>query len=86
MKLRTSGITCREIDGEMVILDLAASTYLTTNASGTALLRLLATERTDEELANELVHRFGVTPATAAADVRAFADLLRAKRLLEPAG
>ena len=34
MKLRAHDLTWREIDGDLVILDLRSSTYLTTNASG----------------------------------------------------
>src|SRR4051794_22901354 len=33
MKLRVDDITWREIDGDLVILDLRSSTYLTANAS-----------------------------------------------------
>lgn len=86
MRLRQSGLACREIDGEMVVLDLDSSTYLTTNRTGGTLLRLLAEERTTEDLTAALVQEFGVPRSTAAADVETFLGTLRDKGLLEPAG
>ena len=55
MRLRTDGVTWREIDGETVILDLASSTYLKTNESGSVLMRMLTDERTETELVDGLV-------------------------------
>ena len=41
MKLRSEGLTWQEIDGELVILDLKNSVYLTTNAAGAVIAKLL---------------------------------------------
>lgn len=83
MQLRRSDVTWREIDGEMVILDLASSTYLTTNRTGAVLLKLLVDERSHDELVDALVAHFDVSGARADADVTAFADLLRKHGLLQ---
>ncbi|HLV04712.1 PqqD family protein [uncultured Georgenia sp.] len=82
MQLRSESITWREIDGELVILDTERSVYLTTNASGTHLAKLLTSERTADELADALVEQYGIDRETAVADVAAFVAQLQAKGLL----
>lgn len=88
MKLRADDITWREIDGDLVILDLRSSTYLTTNASGAVLMKELTEERTDDELVRALVDAFGISTAQAESDVRSFVAALSDGGLLEeqPAG
>lgn len=83
MKLRADDITWQEIDGDLVILDLRSSTYLTTNASGAILMKQLTEARTTAELVANLVETFGITPEQAAADVRAFLSALGENGLLE---
>ncbi|WP_241681255.1 PqqD family protein [Pseudactinotalea terrae] len=82
VKLRQSEVSWREIDGEMVVLDLKTSKYLTTNATGTAMLKLLVEERTPDDLARALATTFEVDSATAQRDVAAFLDDLSARGLL----
>ena len=48
MKLRTDGVTWQEIDGELVLLDMQTSAYLTTNVAGAVLAKLLVEERTQD--------------------------------------
>lgn len=86
MKLRADDIVWREIDGDLVILDLRSSTYLTTNASGAVLMKELTEEKTDEQLAEALVKAFGITPEQAGTDVAAFVETLSKGDLLELAG
>ncbi len=86
MKLRGSEVSLREIDGEMVLLDLRTSKYLTANRVGTILLRLLAKDRTVDDLADALVDEFQVPRETALADVNAFVGELSTRGLLEPTG
>lgn len=83
MKLRTTDITWREIDGDLVILDLSSSTYLTTNASGAVLMKELTEERSSQELVQALVDAFGIDHDQATADVRAFVQTLNDSGLLE---
>ena len=83
MKLRSEGLTWQEIDGELVILDLKNSVYLTTNTAGAALAKLLTDERTIDELSDALVDRFGIEDDVARRDTEAFVKQLRDKRLLD---
>lgn len=82
MKLRTDGVTWQEIDGELVLLDMQTSAYLTTNVAGAVLAKLLVEERTQDELADALVAEFGIDRDTAQADAASFTEQLRAKGLL----
>jgi hypothetical protein len=85
MKLRTEGVSWREIDGETVILDLSSSTYLKTNAAGSTIMRLLAEERTSAELADGLVDEFGIPADQAKVDTETFIAMLRERNLLDTA-
>jgi hypothetical protein len=85
MKLRVDDITWREIDGDLVILDLRSSTYLTANASGTVLMRQLTEERTSQQLAEALVDAFGIPEPRAQQDVETFVEVLGEHGLLERA-
>ena len=83
MKLRVDDITWREIDGDLVVLDLRSSTYLTANASGSVLMRELTEERTLPQLAQALVDAFGLPESQARRDAAVFVDQLRDHGLLE---
>ena len=83
MKLRADDITWREIDGDLVILDLRSSSYLTTNASGAVLMKELTQDRTDEELAGALMAVFGISESQAQDDVKSFIEALADGGLLE---
>lgn len=85
VRLRKDGVSWREIDGEMVILDLSSSTYLKTNAAGSALMRMLADDRSVEELEEGLVAAFGISAEQARTDTEAFIRMLEQRNLLEPA-
>lgn len=82
MRLRTEDVTWQEIDGELVLLDLSRSTYLTTNRTGAFLSKQLLEERTEQELTDALAAEYGVDTETAADDVRTFVAQLRELSLL----
>lgn len=82
MKLRTEGVTWQEIDGELVILDLVSSAYLTTNVAGAVLAKQLVDDKSLDDLAATLVTEFDIDDATARQDAEAFIDQLREKGLL----
>jgi len=82
VRLRTEGVTWQEIDGELVILDLESSAYLTTNVSGAVLAKQLRQERTLDDLAQTLTDEFGLDSEVATRDSSAFVQQLREKRLL----
>lgn len=86
MRLRGEDLTWQEIDGELVILDLARSSYLTTNGTGAFLAKLLVEDRTPDDLAAALAAEYGITPEEARGDVDAFvAELARLELLEDPA-
>ncbi|KON74084.1 MULTISPECIES: PqqD family protein [Cellulosimicrobium] len=82
MQIRTDGVTWQEIDGELVLLDLERSVYLTTNASGALLTKLLVEDHSLDELADALVTEFAIDRADAVRDAQAFVDELGAHQLL----
>ena len=83
MRLRTHDVTWQEIDGELVILDLARSTYLTTNGTGAFLAKLLTEATSEDELAAALAARYEIPVEDARADVREFLGSLTELELLE---
>lgn len=83
MRLRSSDLTWREIDGDLVILDLRSSTYLTTNTSGAVLMKQLTEDRTSAQLIQAMVDAFGISESQAEEDVRSFVDTLDRSGLLE---
>ena len=86
MKLRVDDITWREIDGDLVLLDLRSSAYLTVNASGTLLMRQLTEERTLTQLAEVLANAFDIPAHQAQLDAQKFVDELGERDLLQPTG
>lgn len=82
MQIRTDGVTWQEIDGELVLLDLERSVYLTTNASGALLTKLLVEERSLDDLADALVTEFAIDRSDAVRDAQAFVDELTEHKLL----
>jgi hypothetical protein len=76
MRLRDSGLSSRKVGGEVVVLDLESSQYLTISGSGVLLFELLREEHDLDELVAALLTAFEVDEATAHRDVDAFiADL-----------
>lgn len=82
MKLRTEGVSWQEIDGELVILDLERSVYLTTNATGAFLAKRMVDDVTSDELVVELMTEYGIDRDRAQADVESFVAELADKQLL----
>lgn len=85
MRLRGEDLTWQEIDGELVILDLARSSYLTTNGTGAFLAKLLVTEHSADELAAAMAAEYQITTEQAREDVDAFVAELTRLELLETA-
>jgi hypothetical protein len=82
MKVRSEDVMWREVAGEVVILDLKTSTYLSTNATGTCLWKLLQEDCTLKDLQASVVETYGVDIETATKDVQAFLEMLRSNELL----
>ena len=83
MKIRTSGVTSRSIGGEVIVLDLDRSRYLTVSGSGTLLYEMLKDECSRDELIEGVVTRYEVDEGRAAEDVDRFLAELEEVGLLE---
>lgn len=82
VRIRTENVTWQEIDGELVILDLQRSSYLTTNAAGALLAKHLTEDRTLDDLVALLTSTFDIDADTATRDTKAFLQQLETKDLL----
>lgn len=84
MRIRTERLTWREIDDELVALDLEQSTYFTANATAAVLMKGLADGGVSvEDLVDLLLHHFDVEPERARVDVDAFLAELEKDDLLD---
>ena len=83
LRLRPSALEWREIEGEIVAVDLQKSVYLAANRSGAVLWPALAEGTTRAALVTKLVDEYRLDPESAAADVDAFLDALADQGLLE---
>jgi hypothetical protein len=86
LRLRDEGLNWREVDGEVVVLDVQRSHYLNLNATGCVLWLMLADGATERQLVDKLMEEFDVTQATAQADVEAFLSSCRENDLLADSG
>lgn len=71
-RLREGAVAWQEIDGETILLDLEASTYLGANPAGSVLWAGLAAGSTRRDLVQQLLDRFDVGAEQAGRDVDAF--------------
>ena len=83
LKLRADALEWREVDGEIVALDLGASAYVAVNRTGTVIWPALVKGAQREQLVAQLVERFEIDEATAARDLDAFLAQLAERDLLE---
>jgi hypothetical protein len=82
LRLRQEGLNWREIDGEVVVLDIERSHYLNLNETGCVLWLLLAEGATPRQLVDKLIEEFDIDEATARDDVDAFVASCRENGLL----
>lgn len=82
LHLRKDGLTWQVAGDAIVVLDLGGSVYLQLEDSGRLLWERLAEGATTDDLANLLVEEYGIEHELAAADVGAFIEDLRARKLL----
>lgn len=71
---RTDDLAWRDLGGELVLVDLRTSTYLTLNAAGTILWLALVDGASRTELEEALRRAYGIDSDRAAADVAAFLE------------
>ncbi len=85
LRLRQQGLEWRQVDDEVVALDLDTARYLATNRTGALLWDQLAAGATREALVARLMESWDLDEARAAADVDAFLAMLSDRGLLESA-
>ena len=83
LRVRPDALEWREIDGEIVALDLRSSLYLAINPSGTTLWPALTEGASREELIELLCADGGAPREAAVADVDGFLAELAEHDLLE---
>jgi Coenzyme PQQ synthesis protein D (PqqD) len=83
LRLRPDALDWREVEGEIVALDVRASTYLAVNPTGASIWPALLEGATRDELVTKLHGSFDIDRPRAEADVDAFVRTLRERDLLE---
>lgn len=81
--VRQQDLSWREVDGEVVVLDLASSTYFSLNGSGAVLWGALVDGADTDALAQLLVERYGLAPDVAAVDAAAFLESCVARGIVQ---
>lgn len=84
LHLLSEDLVWREIEGELVLLDLRSSLYLTGNRSACVLWDALVAGAERQELIDLLCGSFEVEASRAAEDVDRFLEELAERDLLEP--
>jgi hypothetical protein len=82
LRLRESSLSWRELDANIVVLDLVDSSYLTVSGSGAVIWKLLAQGTTVPEIESALLDEYDVDVATASEDVTSFLADLQSRNLL----
>jgi Coenzyme PQQ synthesis protein D (PqqD) len=82
LKLHDDRVAWREVEGEIVALDLDDSTYLAINNTGRLIWYELAAGASREDLVEKLVQAYDIPLDQAAADVDAFLAELRKRDFL----
>jgi hypothetical protein len=85
IQIRAGAVEWREVEGEVVALDLRNKTYLAVNRTGAAIWPILMSGADREELLALLLETFAVSQDEAAADLDAFLAELAEQDLLEQA-
>lgn len=83
VRVLTDNVLWRDLDDQIVLLDLRTSSYLRLNQTGASLWPLLVEGCSRSALVDVLVREHGRPRSAAAADVDAFLEDLQSKRLLD---
>jgi hypothetical protein len=82
IRLDAKRVSWREIDGEIVAVDMQTAEYLTMNGTGAVIWEALAAGTTQAGLANRLADEYEISPHRAGEDVAAFLQTLRERGLV----
>ncbi len=84
LRLRGEDLEWREVQGEIVAIDMRGSEYFTLNRTAAELWPALSEGATREQLVERLRSAFDVDQGAAGRDVDAFLESLRERELLAP--
>ena len=82
-RLRDAAVSWRDVDGEVIALDVESGEYLSLNGSGRVLWLALVEPVSLDELGTLLVETFGVSEALGRADASTFIADLDQRALLD---
>lgn len=82
LRLRSDAVEWREVEGEVLALEVGSATYIAANKSGAVLWERLASGATRDELVEALASAYDLDRAKAETDVDAFVETLRSRDLL----
>lgn len=85
IKLAVESVSWRDIDGEIVAIDLRRSEYLSISASGASLWRQLVDGADERALVDTLIANYAIDESVARRDVEAFVEMLRERQLIKQA-
>jgi hypothetical protein len=83
-EVRFDGFVWREVDDEIILLEMETGSYLNLNGSARVLWNALAESASEEELSAALVEAFGVDHDQATSDARAFLAELSRRSMIQP--
>lgn len=83
MRIKDEHVVWREVDDQIVLLDLDGSTYFRLNDSAAVLWRQIIGGADEAALPSVLVDTYSIPPERAAAEVAEFLDALEAKGMVE---
>jgi Coenzyme PQQ synthesis protein D (PqqD) len=86
LRLRRERLEWRRVEGEVIAVDLEASTYLSANESAAPLWEELSRGTTREQLIERLTAEFGLERDRASADIDEFLSELAGRQLLDETG
>ena len=84
LRLRVDEVAWRDVGDELIVLELATSTYLTLNGSAKQLWIGLSEGEDDPALIDRLTAAYGITEEQAAVDTEAFVAALAERKILAP--
>lgn len=82
VQINAANVSWREVDGEVVALDLRSSTYFTTNRTGAIMWQAMIDGCSVNDLVALLQSTFGIDRSRAVDDVETFLELLSRNKLL----
>ena len=83
-RLRTDGVVWRELDGEIIVLEVESGLYLNLNGSAKLLWSVLVDDADSAALARALVEAYGIPEERALTDAQTFLSDLASRSLVEP--